>query len=125
MAFKALKMRFYPTDDQAKLLAQTFGCARYVYNEILRRRTDAYYNDGESIGYNQASAMLTGLKKEPGTEWLNEVSAVPLQQSIRHQQSAFKNFFDKRTKYPTFKKRNRKQSVTFSCAGYRLDRIAS
>lgn len=115
---KSLKMRFYPTDEQAVLLAQTFGCVRYVYNEILKRRTDAYYNDGESAGYNQASALLTKIKKEDGVEWLNDISAVPLQQAIRHQQSAFKNFFDKRAKYPSFKKRNRRQSATYSCAGY-------
>ena len=111
-------MRFYPTKDQAQMLAHTFGCVRFVYNEILRRRTDAYYNGGESVGYNQASAILTGLKKEDTLQWLSDVSSVPLQQAIRHQQSAFKNFFDGRARYPVFKKRNRRQSITYSCAGY-------
>jgi len=118
MKHKALKLRFYPNEEQAQALAQTFGCVRYSYNEILRRRTNAYYNDGESIGYSGASAMLTSLKKETGVEWLKDVSAVPLQQAIRHQQSAFKNFFEKRAKYPKFKKRNSRQSATYSCAGY-------
>ncbi|ENY2751925.1 helix-turn-helix domain-containing protein, partial [Salmonella enterica] len=43
---RAYKYRFYPTPEQAEqaeLLAQTFGCVRFVYNSILRWRTDAYY----------------------------------------------------------------------------------
>lgn len=61
---RAYKYRFYPTAEQAELLAQTFGCVRFVYNSILRWRTDAYYEQKEKIGYLQASARLTALKKE-------------------------------------------------------------
>ena len=32
MERKAYKYRFYPTADQARELARTFGCVRYVYN---------------------------------------------------------------------------------------------
>ncbi|EJE7957644.1 helix-turn-helix domain-containing protein, partial [Salmonella enterica] len=90
---RAYKYRFYPTTEQAELLAQTFGCVRFVYNSILRWRTDAYYEQKEKIGYLQANARLTALKKEPEFAWLNDVSCVPLQQSLRHQQTAFANFF--------------------------------
>ena len=38
----ALKYRFYPTQEQASILARTFGCARYVYNFGLALRRDAY-----------------------------------------------------------------------------------
>lgn len=55
---RAYKYRFYPTPDQVKLLAQTFGCVRFVYNSILLWRTDAYYEHQEKIGYTQASARL-------------------------------------------------------------------
>ena len=37
--------------------------------------------------------------------WLNEVSSVPLQQAIRHQQAAYTAFFAKRARYPRFKSR--------------------
>ncbi|WP_218146744.1 helix-turn-helix domain-containing protein, partial [Nitrosomonas cryotolerans] len=29
---RAYKFRFYPTFEQETILAQTFGCARFVYN---------------------------------------------------------------------------------------------
>ena len=38
---RAYRYRCYPTSEQAATLAQTFGCARYVYNWALRLRTDA------------------------------------------------------------------------------------
>ncbi|ECE5745637.1 virulence factor [Salmonella enterica subsp. salamae] len=62
---RTCKYRFYPTPVQVELLAQTFGCVRFVYNSILRWRTDAYYKRQEKIGYTQASARLTALNKYP------------------------------------------------------------
>ncbi|EJX4187822.1 RNA-guided endonuclease InsQ/TnpB family protein [Salmonella enterica] len=110
---RAYKYRFYPTPDQVELFAQTFGCVRFVYNSILRWRTDAYYDRQEKISYPQASARLTALKKAPEFAWLNDVSCVPLQQSLRHQQAAFSNFFAGRAAYPAFKSKRHKQAATF------------
>jgi len=60
---QAYKYRFYPTDEQKRLLAKTFGCCRYVYNWGLRLRTDAYYQEHKRLYYNDLSAALTQLKK--------------------------------------------------------------
>lgn len=122
---RAYKYRFYPTFEQENLLAQTFGCTRVVYNQILRWRTDSYYQKQEKINYKQASARLTEIKKLPELEWLNDVSCVPLQQCLRHQQTAFKNFFEGRARYPTFKKKSHRQSIEFtkSAFKYRNDSI--
>ncbi len=117
---RAYKYRFYPTPEQETLLVQTFGCTRFVYNQILRWRTDEYYKNGNSINYTDASRQLTNLKKDPELQWLNDVSSVPLQQTLRHQQEAFKNFWAGRAKYPTFKKRNRKQSATFVSSAFKF-----
>lgn len=110
---RAYKYRFYPTPEQIELLAQTFGCVRFVYNSILRWRTDAYYERQEKIGYPQADKRLTALKAMPEYAFLRDVSAVPLQQAIRHQQDAFKNFFAGRAAYPVFKSKRHKQAATF------------
>lgn len=115
---RAYKYRFYPTPEQAELLAHTFGCVRFVYNIILRWRTDAYYESQEKIGYVQASARLTALKKEPEFTWLNDVSSVPLQQALRHQQTGFSNFFAGRAKYPTFKSKRHKQAATLTDSAF-------
>ena len=120
MTKRAYKYRFYPTIEQEKILSQTFGCVRFVYNHILRWRTDEYFNSGNSINYNAASKQLTELKKNPEYQWLNDVSSVPVQQALRHQQTAFKNFWDGRAKYPTFKKKHNKQSATFATSAFSM-----
>ncbi|EKF9564360.1 transposase [Vibrio cholerae] len=119
MKERAYKYRIYPTSEQVELLERTFGCVRFVYNSILKWRTDAFYNEQTKVNYNASSSKLTKLKKEPELSWLNDVSCVPLQQSLRHQQTAFKNFFEGRTKYPTFKKKRSKQSAEFTKSAFK------
>ena len=111
---RAYRFRFYPDQQQEKLLAQTFGCVRFVYNSILRYRTDAYAQTQEKIGYTAANARLTAIKKLPESLFLNGVSSVPLQQCLRNQQTAFKNFFEGRAKYPVFKSKKHRQSAEFT-----------
>jgi putative transposase len=115
---RAYKYRFYPTPEQEVLLARTFGCVRFVYNAVLRYRTDAFYERQEKIGYVGANARLTTLKKDPELVFLNEVSSVPLQQCLRHQQTAFKNFFDGRARYPRFKSKRHRQPAEFTRSAF-------
>ena len=111
---RAYQFRFYPDQQQEKLLARTFGCVRFVYNHILRYRTDVYHQAQIKVNYSGANAKLTEIKQLPEFAFLNEVSSVPLQQCLRNQQTAFKNFFEGRAKYPTFKSKKHRQSVEFT-----------
>ena len=113
MTKRAYQYRFYPTPEQAQLLARTFGCVRFVYNAVLRYRTDAFYQRQERIGYVEANAYLTRMKKADETAFLNEVSSVPLQQCLRHQQAASKHFFEGRARYPAFKNKRHRQAAEF------------
>jgi len=112
--------RCYPTPEQEQILARTFGCTRYVYNWGLAHRTDAFRR-GERMSYTQSSAALTALKKDRETAWLNEVSSVPLQQSLRHLQTAFRSFFNKRTRYPSFKRKDGRQSAEYTRSGFKFE----
>ena len=118
---RAYRFRFYPTPTQREILARTFGCTRFVYNHMLRLRSDAWMNEHKSVGYHTTSAMLTQLKKEPDHLWLNDVSSVPLQQSLRHLQTAFNNFFAKRSLYPAFKSKWDKQSAEYTTSAFKWD----
>ena len=118
---RAYKFRFYPTPEQETSLAKTFGCARFAYNYMLRLRTDAWMQRQERIGYHETSAALTALKKQPEYVWLNEVSSVPVQQSLRHLQSAFTNFFAKRARYPQYKRKDGPQSAEYTTSAFRWD----
>jgi putative transposase len=119
MTYKAFKYRFYPTPEQETLLRRTMGCARLVYNRALAARTEAWYKRQERVGYSETSKMLTNWKKQEDLQFLNEVSCVPLQQGLRHLQTAFTNFFSGWAKYPNFKKKHGGGKIEFSRAGFR------
>jgi len=112
--------RCYPTREQERVLARTFGCCRFVYNRFLAERTAAFQR-GDRMSYVRTSAALTKLKQDPDYVWLKAVSSVPLQQALRHLQSAFRNFFEKRAGYPTFKKKAHRQSAEYTRSGFRFD----
>jgi putative transposase len=105
MTKRAYKYRFYPSLEQKTLLRRTMGCVRLVYNKALAARTEGWYQRQERVGYNQTNFMLTTWKKEDDLVFLNEVSSVPLQQTLRHLTKAFENFWAKKSKYPNFKKK--------------------
>ncbi|MFD4911390.1 RNA-guided endonuclease InsQ/TnpB family protein [Kitasatospora purpeofusca] len=117
---RAFKYRFYPTGAQAAELSRTFGCVRKVYNMALQARTEAWTLRRERVDYNATSAMLTAWKKTEELAYLSEVSSVPLQQTLRHLQGAFGNFWAKRAKYPTFKSRKKsRRSAEYTTSGFR------
>ncbi|WP_086662766.1 RNA-guided endonuclease InsQ/TnpB family protein [Lentzea kentuckyensis] len=107
---RAFRYRFYPSDAQAAELSRTFRCVRKVYNLALQARTEAWTQRGERVGYGATSALLTAWKRTEELAFLAEVSAVPLQQALRHLQTGFTNFFAKRARYPRFKSRKKSRA---------------
>lgn len=95
------------------------GCARLVYNRALAARTEAWYERQERVGYAETSTMLTAWKKQEDLQFLNEVSCVPLQQGLRHLQTAFTNFFAGRAKYPHFKKKHHGGNAEFTKSAFK------
>ncbi|MEG4285924.1 RNA-guided endonuclease TnpB family protein [Microcoleus sp. A006_D1] len=119
MTQKAFKYRFYPTPEQETLLRKTMGCARLIYNRALAARTEAWYERQERVGYAETSTMLTDWKKQEDLQFLSEVSCVPLQQGLRHLQTAFTNFFAGRAKYPNFKKKHHGGNAEFTKSAFK------
>jgi len=116
--------RFYPTDQQQQSLAQLFGCVRVVWNDALALSKASKYP-----GYNSLAKSLTLSKKTEERQWLKDVSSVPLQQSLRNLDTAYKNFFDscagkrkgKKVSQPRFKKRTNSQSAEFTKAAFSMN----
>ena len=107
---KGIKFRIYPNREQQKLINQTLGCCRLIYNKGLAMRNEAYEN-GRKVGFSQTSAMLTELKRSDAFAFLKAVDSIALQQSLRDLDRGFVNFFRKRAAHPIFKsKHNRHQS---------------
>ena len=98
---KAYKYRIYPTTEQKILIAKTFGCARFVFNYYLAMRKELYEESKQTMNYSACSKDLTKIKKE--LLWLKEPDKFALQNALRDLDTAYKNFFDKRSEYPKFK----------------------
>lgn len=120
MTHRSYKFRIYPTACQEEILRKTIGSCRFVYNWALAKRREAWVTNKKSLSYSATSKSLTELKDSRETEWLNEVSSVCLQQSLRNLDSAFNNFFRKKSAYPSFKTRKNGGSARFMDNAFRI-----
>ena len=91
-----------------------------MWNKTLSARQDAYHQRGEKTSYQQTDAALTEWKRGQDLAFLSEVSSVPLQQTLRHQHTAFANFFAGRARHPRFKSRGGRQSVHYTRSAFRI-----
>lgn len=114
------KYRIYPTQDQKGYMAKVFGCTRWIYNWGLRKKTDAFYNEKKKISQYELSGMMTLVKREKDSLWLQEVPHVVLAQALRQLDKAFVSFYRKNVKYPKFKNRFDKQSATYAKLNVRI-----
>jgi len=121
MTHRAYKFRIYPSPEQETVLRKTIGSCRFVYNWALAQKREAWVTQKKSVSYNATSKGLTELKETPEREWLNEVSSVCLQQSLRNLDVAFVNFFKKRGGYPSFKSRKNGGSARFLDNAFRIE----
>lgn len=116
----AYKCRAYPDPEQAATFSRTFGCVRLVWNKTLAERHRRWHVEGRPTSYKETDAALTAWKKSDDLAFLAEVSSVPLQQALRHQHTAFGNFFAGRAKYPRFKSRSTRQCAHYTRSAFRM-----
>ena len=111
MKLLAYKFRLYPNKSQKTLLEKHFGCNRFIYNHFLQRKITHYKETKKTIGWCQLANELKPLKKE--FAWLEDVGSQSLQQTIRHLDNAYTNFFRSNMSFPKFKsKKNNRHSFT-------------
>ena len=120
---KGFKFPCYPTEEQKVLLAKTFGSCRYVYNRALKEAVAEYeyylahrtalpsLKPPRCTGYDFVNKGVS-YKADPASLWLNEVSAVAIQQSMLHLGLAYSRFFKERKGYPRTKSKHDRQSFT-------------
>ena len=103
----AYRYRAYPSEAQAILLAKTFGCARFLWNQMLCD-IKACYEKEQKIPY------PTPAQYKADHEWLKEVDSLALANVQLDLRQAFQRFFkDKKAGYPNFKsKHHSKKSYT-------------
>ncbi|MEG4858680.1 RNA-guided endonuclease TnpB family protein [Microcoleus sp. K1-B6] len=117
--------RIYPTAQQKQSLAQLFGCVRVVWNDALAL---CKQSEKKPKSAELQKILITQAKKTEERAWLEDVSCVPLQQSVADLEIAFKNFFDsckgkrkgRKVGHPKFKKRTSSQSARLTRRGFSM-----
>ena len=109
---KGFKFEIMPNDAQIRKMKQFCGCSRFVFNHALAWQNEQNGQDNSvKFSYTKIANLLPQWKKE--LLWLKDCYSQVLQQSLKDLESAFKNFFQKRSGFPKFKKKGLKESFRF------------
>lgn len=106
MANKAYVYAIYPNKKQAELCQKTFGCCRFVYNQMLDVQQERYKNGEKHLSKLSANNYCTQhLKKE--FLFLKEVDKFALNNAVFHLANSFDRFFKKQGGYPKYKNKHK------------------
>ena len=109
---KAYKYRIYPNQEQQIQIAKTFGCCRFVYNQVLAYRKNQYETEKKSMN-KTACNNYCNQELKPQYGWLRDVDKFALTNAIYNMDHAYQKFFKEHSGYPRFKSRhNRRKSYT-------------
>ena len=113
---KGKMIRIYPNKSQQTLLAKTFGCNRFLWNQMLDMQNARYNNcsDAKFVSTFGMNYLLPCLKVEH--PWLKDVDSLSLQQTNSQLNQAFVNFWNKRACHPHFKSKRYEQTYQTSNA---------
>jgi putative transposase len=109
--YRAYKFRLYPNNEQKIALAKSFGCCRWYWNYALNLCQETYKLSGKSLSRKAIQSLLPNLKKE--YKWLSDAYSQCLQYVALNLSTAYKNFFEKRAGFPSFKSKQGRQSISY------------
>ena len=111
---RGIKIRLYPNKEQEQTLNKVLGCYRFVYNQVLALKQNAYKENGTTLNVTDLSKWFHGtLLKDENYSWLKEQNTKVMKQSIRQMDGAYQKFFKEHRGYPKFKTKKDKQSALF------------
>lgn len=111
---RAIKIRLYPNKVQEQILNKVLGCYRFVYNQTLALKQNAYKEDKTNLKITDLSKWFHGtLLKDEQYAWLKEQNTKVMKQAIRQMDGAYQKFFKQHNGFPKFKSKKDKQSALF------------
>jgi putative transposase len=110
---QAYKFELRPNGEQERQMSRFAGSCRFVYNKALAMQKARYEAGEKRLGYAGLCKELTQWKQESETLWLRETHSQALQQRLKDLERAYKNFFEGRSAFPTFKKRGQHDAFRF------------
>jgi putative transposase len=102
---QAYKYELMPNGEQQRAMRRFAGSCRFVFNKALALQTENYAAGNKFISYVAMAKLLTGWRNGDETPWLKDAPCHPLQHALKDLETAYKNFFAKRTDFPCFKRK--------------------
>ena len=100
------KTEINPTYSQIDKINKTFGVCRFLYNTYISENIEAYRNNKHFItGYDFDKYVNNTLTSNH--LWIKDAYSKARKKAIMNAETAFKNFFKGKTKFPKFKKKNK------------------
>ncbi|MEQ4626713.1 RNA-guided endonuclease InsQ/TnpB family protein [Providencia manganoxydans] len=121
---QAFKFQLRPNVQQEREMRRFAGACRFVFNRALALQNENHEAGNKYITYTKMASWLIEWKSDTETQWLKEAPSQPLQQSLKDLERAYKNFFQKRTAFPRFKKRSKNDAFRYP-QGVKLDQSNS
>jgi len=103
LTLRAIKTRIYPNSEQQYKIVNTFGCCRFVWNQLLNMQIERYHNGGKFVSEFGMDYLIVQLKKE--YPFLKKAESTSLQHVSRNLSNAFKKLFKEHSGHPKFKSR--------------------
>ena len=121
---KSYRYRIFPTKSQKSKLKDTLELCRWVYNETLALRKNAWENEQKRISYFDSKKMIPIWKKDKPE--LKSVHSHTLQDVTMRIDLAFQAFFRRlktgeKPGYPRFKGKGWYDSITYLQSGFSLN----
>lgn len=111
---RAVKIRLYPNKAQEQTLNKVLGCYRFVYNQSLTQKQNAYKTNKTNLKIADLSKWFYGtLLKDEQYVWLKEQNTKVMKEAIRQMDDAYQRFFKQHSGFPKFKSKKNKQSASF------------
>ena len=105
---KAYKTEIYPTKDQIKLIHQTCGNVRYIYNQYIATNFERLEKKEPIISGYDYSKMINHDPTVP--DWLKTVSSKALKKAIMNAEGALRAYLKGDKGKPKFKKKSKYNS---------------
>lgn len=108
--YNTIKVRLYPNAEQEDLFQKTFGCCRYIWNQMLSDHEEFYYATDKHF-------IPTPAKYKNEAPFLKEVDNQALIQEHNRLSQAFRNFFRNPAAfgYPRFKRKKDDRDSFSAC----------
>jgi hypothetical protein len=117
------KTEINPTDEQINKILQCVGICRWLYNEYIAYNIRLYklyvrgYLDERQkhfiSGMDFDKYVNNTLKKKEGFEWISLCGSKARKKAIMTAEKAFKRFFQKKSGFPQFKRKNRQNTKIY------------